>query len=180
MSDPQPPLPGGHKVGEKVFFTGPNYANSKGDKLVHGQQGEVTGPATHESHKGKGVRVRFPGNKGNVECLLTRVRRLGAASAAATSPAPRTRDFAHGLCVPATASAAAPQPSLHAQPLASQPTARVREGWWPRAWCGVAASVAAPERAAAEPYPPCSLRLVAACAGEPRCAAAAAGRLQGG
>ena len=30
------------------------------------------------------------------------------------------------------------------------------------------------------PIPPYSLRLVAACAGEPRCAAAAAGRLQGG
>ena len=113
-----------------------------GDKLVHGQQGEVTGPGTR-SLEGKGVRVRFPGNKGYVNCYLTSVRRLRAASAAAAPPAPHKRDAAHAPCVPATASAAAPQPSLHAQPLAPQPTARVREGWWPRAWCGRAASVAA-------------------------------------
>ena len=109
------------------------------------------------------VCVRFPGNKGGVECLLTTVRRLRAASAAdpPRACAPHTRDAAHAPCVPTTASAAAPQPSLHAQPRAPQPTARVREGWWPRAWCGRAASVAAPGRAAAAPCPPYSLRLVA-------------------
>ena len=150
-------------MGEKVFYTGASETLSNGDKLVHGQQGEVTGPATLETHKGKGVAVRFPGNKFNVNCPLTSVRRLRAAPAA-TPPracAPHTRDAAHAPCVPTTASAAAPQPSLHAQPRAPQPTARVREGWWPRAWCGRAASVAAPGRAAAAPCPPYSLRLVA-------------------
>ena len=147
------PLPGGYKVGDKVFYTWSNHTFADGDKLVHGQQGEVTGPGTG-SLEGKGVAVLFPGNKGNVNCYLNSVRRLGAASAAthhlrpahATLPTPR----AHAPCVPAPASAAAPQPSRQA--LAPKPTARVREGWWPRAWCGRAASVAAPERAAAEPY----------------------------
>ena len=111
-------LPGGYKVGEKVFFTGASHTFSNGDKLVHGQQGEVTGPATLETHKGKGVCVLFPGNSGNVECYLTSVRRLRAASAATPPPAPHTRDAAHVPCVPATASAAAPRPSLHAQPRA--------------------------------------------------------------
>ena len=77
-----PPLPGGYTVGEKVFYTGSSQTFSSGDKLVHGQQGEVTGPATDEATKGKGVAVRFPGNKGNVNCYLTNVRRLRAASAA--------------------------------------------------------------------------------------------------
>jgi len=124
-------------VGEKVFYTGANETFRSGDKLVHGQQGEVTGPATLETHKGKGVAVRFPGNKGNVQCRLTQVRRLRAAAAAdpPRACAPHARDAAHAPCVPATASAAAPQPSLHAQPRAPQPTARVREGWGPRA-CG--------------------------------------------
>ena len=131
-SDPPPALPGGFKVGEKVFYTAANQTLSNGDKLVHGQQGEVTGPATAESVKGKGVNVRFPGNTGNISCFLTEVRRFRTASAP-TPPTPPTRDAAHAPCVPATASAAAPQPSLHEQPLAPRPTARVREGRWPRA-----------------------------------------------
>ena len=45
-----------------------------GDRLEHGKQGEVVGPATCESHKGKGVEVRFPGNKGAINCRLHQVR----------------------------------------------------------------------------------------------------------
>ena len=94
-----------------MFYTGANYTFPSGDKLVHGQQGEVTGPGTG-SHEGKGVVVRFPGNKVNinfyivslpgikvntVSLLLTSVRRLRAASAATprlhpaltTPPTPR-------------------------------------------------------------------------------------------
>ena len=83
MSRAAPPaLPGGYKLGDQVFFTGPSQTFPSGNKLVHGQQGEVTGPATLETHKGKGVAVRFPGNKGNVECYLTEVRRPRAAPAA--------------------------------------------------------------------------------------------------
>ena len=74
--DAPPPLPGGYTVGEKVFFTGTNQTFPSGDKLVHGQQGEVVGPATLETHKGKCVAVRFPGNKGRVDCYLNMVRRL--------------------------------------------------------------------------------------------------------
>ena len=80
--DAPPPLPGGYKVGEKVFFTGESKTWDDGDKRMHGQQGEVTGPATLDGVKGKGVNVRFPGNKDNINCLLTQVRRLRAASAA--------------------------------------------------------------------------------------------------
>ena len=76
------PLPGGYKVGEKVFYTGPTETISNGGKLVHGQQGEVTGPATNEATKGKGVTVLYPGNKGDVACLITLVRRLRIAFAA--------------------------------------------------------------------------------------------------
>ena len=79
-SEPPPELPGGYKVGEKVFFTEANHIFLSGDKIVHGQQGEVTGPVTLEGYEG--VNVRFPGNKGLVACLLTQVRRLRAAPAA--------------------------------------------------------------------------------------------------
>ena len=117
-------------MGEKVFYTGASQTLSNGEKVVHGQQGEVTGPGTGDDVDTR-VCMRFPGNKGGVECLLTTVRRLRAASAAdpPRACAPHTRDAAHAPCVPTTAPAAAPQPSLHAQPCAPQPTARVREGW---------------------------------------------------
>ena len=110
-----------------MFFTGASLTFDDGDKLVHGQQGEVTGPVATGRVKGKGVAVRFPGNKGYVNCYLKTVRHLRAASAA-TPPAcaPHTRRWPRPVRVPATASAAAPQPSLHAQPLVPQPTARVR------------------------------------------------------
>jgi len=94
VSDPPPPLPGGYKVGEKVFFTGASHTFPSGDKLVHGQQGEVTGPANGEATKGKGVSVRFPGNKGDVCCFLTKVHCLIAASAATPPPAPHRHDAA--------------------------------------------------------------------------------------
>jgi len=68
-------LPGGYRVGEKVFLTGASKTFPSGDKLVHGGQGEVVGPATHEDYKDKRVCVLFPGNKGSVACLLTTVSR---------------------------------------------------------------------------------------------------------
>ena len=74
--DAPPPLPGGYTVGEKVFFTGTSQTFPSGNKVVHGQQGEVGGPSTLENTKGKGVRVRFPGNKQSIGCFLTEVRRL--------------------------------------------------------------------------------------------------------
>ena len=91
---PPPPLPGGYRVGQKVFYTGASYTYEDGDKRVHGQQVEVTGPATSKE-RDTHLAVLFPGNTGNVECLLTEVRRLRAASAATPPPAPHTRDAAH-------------------------------------------------------------------------------------
>ena len=102
---PPPPLPGGYEVGEKVFYTGASKTVSTGDKLVHGQQGEVTGPATAEGYIGKGVRVLFPGNKESINCYLTSVRRLRAASAA--TPPPGMRPTAH-----ATQRRPRPEPAL--------------------------------------------------------------------
>ena len=75
-----------------MFFTGASETFDNGDQVVHAQQGEVTGPATLEGYKGKGVAVLFPGIKDHVDCYLTEVRRLRAASAATPHAyAPRTR-----------------------------------------------------------------------------------------
>ena len=94
---PPPPLPGGYKVGEKVFYTGQSFSFEYDGKTldrVYGEQGEVTGPATVESHKGKGVTAVFSGD--SRQCYLTQVRRLRAASAASPSPAaPHTRRCPH-------------------------------------------------------------------------------------
>ena len=66
---------GGYMLGEQLFFTGPNETFANGDKVVHGQKGMVTGSATSKSHKLKGVKVRFPGNKDWVDCYLYQVSR---------------------------------------------------------------------------------------------------------
>jgi len=145
-------LPGGYKVDEKVFFTGASETVSSGDKLVHGQQGEVTGPANCEATKGKGVSVRFPGNKGSVNCYLAAVRRLRAASAATprlrpcTRRCPRPVHSRDSLCrgAPALTACAAARAAAHCPGAGGM----VAEG----VVRGVTASVAAPERAAAEPY----------------------------
>ena len=88
-------LPGGYKVGEKVFYTWSNHTFPSGNKLVHGQQGEVVEPATSGTHKGKGVKVLFPGNTKSFDCYLDSVRLLHAAAAATPPPPPQTRDTAH-------------------------------------------------------------------------------------
>ena len=104
--DAPPPLPGGYKVGDKVFYTGAGYTFANGDKVVHGQQGEVMGPITREPHKGQGVAVCFPGNKRHKDCLLTEVRRLRAAPTA--PPLPLT---AGGLLAQVSSDAPPPLPS---------------------------------------------------------------------
>ena len=98
------PLPGGYTAGEMVFYTAASQTTSTGDKVVRGQQGVVTGPATlFATHRGNGVQVLFPGNKSIVECYLYQVRRLCRAPAANPTPAPCALDAAHAPCVPATA-----------------------------------------------------------------------------
>ena len=71
---PPPPLPGGYAPGDKAFYTGTSQTWDDGDKLVHGQQGEVVGPAFGET-----VAMRFPGIKSNIGCFLDSVRRLRTA-----------------------------------------------------------------------------------------------------
>ena len=114
-------VPGGYEVGEKVFFAGQNQTFPNGDKLVHCGEGEVVGPATDETHKGKGVKVLFPGNKGTVNCCLTQVRRLRAASAATPPcllPTHATLPTPLAPALPHRARAPAPQPPLLASPRA--------------------------------------------------------------
>ena len=73
--EPPPPLPGGYVVGEQVYYTGASLTFASGDRLDHSKQGEVVGPAAGEKHKGKGVKVRFTGNRRAIDCYLTQVRR---------------------------------------------------------------------------------------------------------
>jgi hypothetical protein len=150
--DAPPPLLGGYKVGEKVFYTAASQTLSNGDKLVHGQQGEVTGPANGEATKGKGVSVLFPGKKGNANCYLDTVRRLSAASAAS----PRLRP-PHATLPTSRAFLRQPlprRPSPHCMRSRSHRSPRMDAGGMVAEGVvrGVTASVAAPERAAAEPY----------------------------
>ena len=103
------PLPGGYTAGEKVFYTGTSHTFPSGDKLVHGQQGEVTGPSTLETHKGKGVVVRFPGNTASIGCFLTSVHRLSRVRSPPSRAVRHTRDAA---CVrPARPSLPRPDPN---------------------------------------------------------------------
>uniref|UniRef100_A0A0D3I0I5 Uncharacterized protein n=1 Tax=Emiliania huxleyi (strain CCMP1516) TaxID=280463 RepID=A0A0D3I0I5_EMIH1 len=68
-----PPLPGGHDLGDQLYYTGPSHSFESGDELVHGQQGEVVGPATEGTRQGNGLVMLFPGNKGHVNCYLSRL-----------------------------------------------------------------------------------------------------------
>ena len=141
--EPPPPLPGGWEVKDLPYFTGKSQTFDDGDKLVHGQQGEMTGPAILESHKGKGVKVLFPGNKGGIDCLLTEVRRLHADSASPTTrhrcrPTSQRTSLSH--CI-----APAPPPpaaSASAAPVAARPE---QGQWLRRAWRGGAGGGAASE-----------------------------------
>ena len=73
-------------VGEQVYYTVKSKTLVSGDRVVHGKQGEVLGPAISESFRGKGVAVLFPGNKRTVQCVLNRVRRGRRHAATHSSP----------------------------------------------------------------------------------------------
>ena len=85
---PPPLLLGGYTVGEQVYYTGASATFENGDRLEHGKQGEMVGPATSESVKGKGVKVRFPGSKRPVNCDLYQVRRRRRRAASHSSTPP--------------------------------------------------------------------------------------------
>ena len=55
------------KVGEKLYFTGASQTFDSGDRLVHGEQGEVMGPGTKANGRFPSLQDRkFPSNKGNI------------------------------------------------------------------------------------------------------------------
>ena len=71
---PPPPLPGGYKVGEQVYYVGASQisyqAHKDGRRYDHGMQVEVVGPAL----AGKGVTVLVPGDKRGISCEIIEVR----------------------------------------------------------------------------------------------------------
>ena len=69
----------GHTAGDKVSYTGTGETFENGDRLEHGTQGMVMGPASSERCGGTGVAVLFSGNKGVVDCDLTQARRRRSA-----------------------------------------------------------------------------------------------------
>ena len=70
---PPPPLPGGYKVGEKLYFIGASQTFESGNRLVHGEQGEVMGPETGANESK--LLIKFPNNKGNIACTLDSLSR---------------------------------------------------------------------------------------------------------
>ena len=50
-----PLLPGGYKFGEKLYYTGASQTLEDGDRLVHGEQGEVMGPCRRRCEGGQGA-----------------------------------------------------------------------------------------------------------------------------
>lgn len=75
LEDPNPPLPGGCRTGEELYYLGASGMLPSGDKLVYGQRGTVAGPPSLASYKGRGVAMAFPGNKGRIECYLDQLSR---------------------------------------------------------------------------------------------------------
>ena len=80
----------GYKVGDLVFYMGQSQTFADGDKVAHGQQGNVIGvlPTQLTSSVPTHLAVRFSGNKGYVGLRFTEVRRLRAASAPPPLPLP--------------------------------------------------------------------------------------------
>jgi len=68
---PPPPLPGNYKIGEKLYYIGANETFTTGNRLVHGEQGEVKGPGTGEC-EGR-LLIRFPNNQSNIVCFVNQL-----------------------------------------------------------------------------------------------------------
>ena len=68
-----PALPGGFSVGEKLYWNGTSQTLSSGNRLVHGEQGKITGP--DKNGDPNRLNVHFPGNKTGINCLLTNLSR---------------------------------------------------------------------------------------------------------
>ena len=164
-------------MGEKVFCTGEGQTFADGQTFAYGQQGEVVGAATGDESDTHVV-VLFPGNEDGVECDLATVCRIRTASAAHPPPPRRLGCYPHPECPPyrdsLCLSASAPPASVAAHAVAQRSgSVRAGERWaWYR-WAGW-------QRRRGQqpsPHPPYGWWM---CAGEPRCTAADAGRLQSG
>jgi hypothetical protein len=71
ISKIRPEIPGGYKVGEKVFWIGENESLSSGERLEFGMQGEVMGRATQGGCiDDTCVAVQFKGNQRVTDVLL--------------------------------------------------------------------------------------------------------------
>ena len=77
LSRTPPPttLPGGYRVGDTVFYAAPSEKLSNGDRVLYGEEGEIVGPATSETHKDNGVAVKFSANTRAVSCYITQLGR---------------------------------------------------------------------------------------------------------
>ena len=136
---PPPPLHGGYKVGEKLFYTWPSRTfehNGTTYKLVQGQQGEVMGPGTgqHEP-KGTGLAMLFPGNKGCVDCVLAKVSLPPRRLRCRPLPAPHRATPAH---IPSGRPQRPPPQACRRERSRSQAVAQRprRPGQWPWPCCG--------------------------------------------
>jgi len=69
MGQAQPPLPGGWKEGDVVFYTAAGQCLASGDALVYAARGQIAGPSlVKDGSDDKRVAVQFPGNAGPVAC----------------------------------------------------------------------------------------------------------------
>ena len=68
----QTSIPGRPRKGDGMYFCAGSQTTSNGDKLTYGQLGEVMGPKPGDPNR---VAMKFPGNKGNVNCRLTELSR---------------------------------------------------------------------------------------------------------
>lgn len=104
-------LPGGFRVGEMLYYIGASETLPNGDYVQHGGLGEVIGPATVKSHRGKGLRMAFPGTHGAVNCPIAELSReapkplLGGYKVGdmlyfigMTLTLPSGEELAHGAC----------------------------------------------------------------------------------
>ena len=59
--EPPPPLPGGYKLGESLYYIGNSGKTTYGESVLHGQQVEVVGLVLGaHTTKGLGLAVQFP------------------------------------------------------------------------------------------------------------------------
>ena len=68
----QEALPGGFELAERLYCIGCNFTFTDGYKWMHGQQGEVMGPATGEE-RSTSLSVLFPGNNDTLEIRITQL-----------------------------------------------------------------------------------------------------------